>query len=101
MARFSTTAGHVKLETGDIVFVEKVDGNTVELKGKVLEVNVMRPDMISVEGIQISPRVDVLVTVDFTRDKGMPTVLCFEEITAVRGKSKWFSMKGEEIAITA
>ena len=86
MAWLSKSAGIVKLQAQDIVSVMGV-------KGKVSQVMVMKPET---EGLPV----DVLVVVDFTRGTGMPTVLNYGEIEAVKGGHAWFNMKGEQVQIS-
>lgn len=92
MARYSETAKGMKLEDGDII--RHILGTT----GKVLQVMVMVPDLISVEGQLVKPRADVILTVDYTRGTGEPNIACLEEIEAVRKDGAWFNLKGEEIS---
>jgi hypothetical protein len=94
MARYSKAAQGMKIETGDIVV------NQFDMKGKVLDVMVMRPDTISDEGVVVKPRVDVLLVVDFTRGTDAPSIVCLEEVTAVRVHvNEWVNLKGEETTV--
>ena len=80
MARFSKTAGGMKLATNDIVSVAGV-------KGKVMQVLVMKAAPM-VEGC-IKSYVDVLVVVDLTRGKGEPNVFNLGEIESVKVEGAW------------
>lgn len=92
MARYSETAKGMKLEDGDIV------RNIFDTTGKVLQVLVMVPDLITVDGQLVKARTDVLLTVDYTRGTGEPNIACLEEIKAVRKDGEWFNLKGEQLS---